>query len=320
MVCNTMQKCENCCIYPILKAINYRLFSMKLSLQKHCLYLIFIATIIPLISTGQNNIWSNTDNVTGRGKQQVGKTKNVVGRWKDHIQQWGLDSNYQHALSVGVRLHTNGWGGAIVYQKRTKPGQSRFYQLCFSEILHEKQVKQQKNNTAFPELGASSAFIFGKVNNVYLLQLGIGKEQLLLPGVLEGNISVSFRYGAGVSLGMLKPYYLRLIHVDYVPEQVVHLEEEQYTINNADLFLERDQILGASKWSKGLGEINYVPGAYAEGAFIIEPSKNKAFIQTVSLGGQVSFYTKKLSVMAEQKAFPYSMCLFVGLSIGKRWK
>ena len=151
------------------------------------------------------------------------------------------------------------------------------------------------------------------------MQLGYGREQLLLPGVLEGNMSVSFRYGGGFSLAMLKPYYLKLLYIDYAHGGQAHLQEERYSEDNSESFLNSNRIFGGSKWSNGLDEIRYVPGVFAEGAFVIEPSKNKSFIQLITLGGQFSFYTKSLPIMADRKAYAYIGELFVGLSLGKRW-
>jgi hypothetical protein len=98
-----------------------------------------------------------------------------------------------------------------ILPKAYQPYPESLFQLDFSEVKHEKQVKQQREPIAFLKLGPSSPFVFGKINNVYLLHLGHDREFLLLPGVLEGNIGVSIRVQAGVSLAMLKPYYLKLI-------------------------------------------------------------------------------------------------------------
>ncbi len=281
-------------------------------------------------SAAQSSVWEEPKKLASTAKKQSAKVTSTYQKWKKHLQEWGLDSSYNHSVSIGARLNTNGWTGTLIYQKPVgsiyerkrgrHAGQSQYFQLSFSEVKHEKEIKQQKENTAFPELGPSSPFIFGKINQLYLLQLGYGREQLILPGVLEGNISVSFRYGGGFSLAMLKPYYLKLINVEYTPDQVVSVQEEKYSSENAELFLKRDNILGASKWSKGVGDIKYVPGAFLEGAFVIVPSKNKTFIQQITLGGQVSVYTRRLTIMAERKSQSFQGALFVGLSLGKRWR
>lgn len=253
-------------------------------------------------------------------KQQVAKKQRTVKSWRDHLQKWGLDSNYNHALAIGGKLNTNGWSGQVYYEKKDSRSSEHFFQLSFSEIKHDKQIKQEKSNTAFPELSSASSYIFGKTSNLYTLQLGYGKEYLLLPGILEGNMSVSLRVQGGFSLAMLKPYYLKLVYVTYDTTQHVSFKEEKYSEENADKFLNTGNILGASSWSKGLGEISYVPGAFIDAAVAIEPLKNKTFIKTVTIGGNFAFYSKNLPIMAETKSYPWQASLFVGLNIGKRWR
>jgi len=324
------QKSENTAIYPILEPKILSPFMRLCSYQLSFLFIIVFCLSVPKKSIAQSSIWDNPKNAKDKAGKTAGKATSSVKKWKDHLQRWGLDSNYNHSLSVAGKLNTNGWSVGLLYQKpagtpwerrRGKhAGQSTYFSLFFSEIKHEKQVKQQKDNTSFPELGASLPYVYGKINNLYLLQLGVGKEQLLLPGVLDGNLSVSFRYGGGFSLAMLKPYYLNLMYITFTPQQVVTLKEERYSEDNAELFLDKNKIFGGSKWTKGLDEIRYVPGLFIEGAFVLEAAKHKSFVQLVTFGGQFSAYTKSLPVMADRKAYPYSGCLYVGLSLGQRWK
>lgn len=300
---------------------------LRFALLSFCVLLLSIAS-----STAQhtNTIWEAPAKTGSALSEKAGKKISALKKWKDHLQKWGLDTGYHHAVFAEARLNTNGWSGGIFYQKpvgdeydRKKgrhSGQSQFYRLSFSEVKHEKEVKQQRENTRYPELGNGSPFIYGKINNLYLLQLGYGREQLLLPGILQGNISLSFRYNAGLSLALLKPYYVRLLYVDYAssPERAWS-QEERYTDGNKDIFLNRDRVLGTGKWSKGLEGINYIPGAYLEGAFAIMPAKGKAFVQLITIGGQVSVYSQNLRIMADQKAYPFLASFHVGLAVGKRW-
>lgn len=278
----------------------------------------------------QTDVWNHARKIrSDAGAKTTGLTERVKNL-KEQIRRWGLDSNYRHALSLGVTLNTDGWSGQILYQKprgdlyqRKKgkyAGQSDIYRLSFSEVKHEKQIKQQKENTAFPELGAAAPFVFGKINNLYLLQLGYGREQLLLPGIMQGNLSLSLRYSAGLSLAMLKPYYLRIMHATYTPDIIVTLEDEKYQEDNRDVFLDKNKIFGGAGWSRGLDETAYVPGLFIEGSFALEPAKSQSFIQVITMGGQFSAYTRKLPVMAETEAYPYCASLFVGISLGKKWK
>lgn len=275
--------------------------------------------LLPIVALAQTSVWETPKNAANIVSKQATKTVGTLQRWKNHLTQWGLDSNYKHYVGAGLHLNTNGIGGLIEYKQHVSTGKYNYIQLTFAEVKHEKQVKQEVANTSYPELGQATPFVYGKINNLYQLQLGIGREQLLLPSVLDGNISISFRCDIGVSVAMLKPYYLRLIHVDYIPVQVASMREQKYSDDNG-LFLQRGSILGASKWSKGLDEIQFIAGCYINGACILEPAKNKIFVQTVAFGGQFALYPRKLSIMAERDSYPFAGCLYVELSLGKRWK
>lgn len=255
-----------------------------------------------------------------KAAKRIAQKQSTVKSWHNHLQKWGLDSNYNHALAVGGKLNTNGWSGLVYYQQKDDHKSDHFFQLSFSEIKHEKQVKQQKGNTAFPELGSASPYVFGKINNLYTLQLGYGKKYLLLPGLLEGNISVSLHVQAGAGLAILKPYYLKLIYVNYDSlGQHATMQEEKYSEQNKEKFLNTSFILGSSNWTKGLSEITFAPGAFADVAIALEPLKNKTFIKTITIGGNVAFYSKELAIMAENKSYSWQANFYIGLQIGKRW-
>lgn len=266
-------------------------------------------------------MWDKPDAHSKNASKKLNAGKSKLKQWKDHVQQWGLDEEYKHHLAIGGMLNSNGWSGCIYYIARVDKDASAVWQLSFSEIKHDKQRKQLRNNTAFPQFDKPSEFVFGKVNNLYTLQLGYGREKLLLPGVVEGNVSVSFRYSGGFSMAMLKPYYLKLIYADYSqPEVVYELREEAYSESNADIFLKEGNIFGSGKWNHGLNEMRMIPGLFLETAFVIEPAPDKGFVQTITLGANGAFYTKPLPVMADIKAYRWQASLFVGLALGKRWK
>lgn len=253
--------------------------------------------------------------------ERVFHSKAFFQRWRSHLQQWGLDSTYTRELNAVGRLNSDGWSAGLRYGRKVTDKPRKLYvQLLFSEIKDEKQVKQERTNTAFPQLGAGTPFVFGKINNLYTLQLGIGQEQMILPAVLEGNLSVGFRYAGGFSLAMLKPYYLKLMDIDFsTPEPTATVSEQSYSAANHDQFLDRTRIFGAAAWEKGLGDITYVPGLFGEAACTIEPGKHAGLVKVVTLGIQGAVYTRELPIMAERKARSWNGRLFIGLDLGKRW-
>lgn len=281
-----------------------------------CLALCFTAHA----ATAQQSVWEGgkekMTSMKEKGSRQVGK----VRQWKKHIQEWGLDSNYNHALSAGLRLNTNGWSGGMYYLRQQSAGHKVLWQVHFSGLIHEKEIKQQRSGTTYNYLAKNTPYSFGKINNAYTLQLGYGREQLLFPALLDGNLSLSLRYAAGPALALLKPYYLKLLYVAYTPDEHAYMQVERYSESNAARFLNPAYVLGSEKWSKGLGETRFIPGLFAELAIALEPGKPQSFVKTITIGGNAAFYSSKIEIMAERKAYPYQASFFVGLAFGKRWK
>lgn len=287
--------------------------------MKKLFFLISICAFLQTPSHAQS-IWEGSKEKLEQVKEQGQRKVSKLKQWKQHIQEWGLDPDFNHALSLSGRLNTNGWSGGLYYLNQKSAGKKVLWQLWFSEVWQEKETKQQQTRDLYPGLGTRSAYIFGKINTAYTIQLGYGREQMLFPALLDGNLSVSLRYSGGPALAMLKPYYLDLIYVDYTPDPVAHIQTERYAAANSDHFLQPGFIHGSSKWSKGLGEMKYIPGLFAELAFAIEPEKPNAFVKTILIGGNAAFYTSRIEIMAERKAYPWQASFFVSLALGKRWK
>jgi hypothetical protein len=289
---------------------------MNSPVKKLFLFLMFIASTS--LAKAQDGAW-DIKGKASKAKGSINKEKNKVKKFKDYLQRWGLDSNYRHGVLIGGKLNTNGWTGTAYYQHKRTSVQSAIWQLSFSEIKHDKQVKQENTKSRYTQFGNPTPYIFGKINNLYTLQIGYGLEYLLLPNVVEDNLTVIFRWTAGFSLAMLKPYYVRLVHNETSPDTTFMLEE-RYSADNSELYLNNNNILGPGKWSKGLGDMEYIPGAFADIAFVIEPAKNKNFVQVITLGINGAFYANQLPIMAKQPTSNWKAALYVGLMLGKRWK
>jgi hypothetical protein len=287
-------------------------------------YIFIIASL--LISCGvsaqtkSSSVWDRGNKGVKLVKEKAGKKVSSLQAWKTHLQSWGLDSSFNHLLALGARLNSDGWSGGIVYGHRRNSRSFSVWQLTFSEVKEEKETKQQRTNPAFPSLRPGTPYIFGKINNLYLLHVGYGRQQLLLPAVLENNISIGFRYSTGFGLAMLKPYYLNLIYPNYSVSPATATEIEQsYNESNKEHFLNRNLIAGKGKWERGLNDIVYIPGLYAEGVIVIVPRKGKAFIQTITLGINGSMQSDVLPLVADAESSHFRGCLFAGVEIGKRW-
>ncbi|RKE52415.1 hypothetical protein [Sphingobacterium detergens] len=272
------------------------------------------------VLNAQQSIWEGGNEKMTNLKEKGTNNASQVQQWRKHIQEWGLEKDFNHSMSLGLRLNTNGWSGGIYYLKQTSAGKKTIWQLHFSGLVHEKEIKQQRTSTTYSYLTKNTPYSLGKINSAYTLQLGYGQQEMLFPALLDGNLSLSLRYAAGPALALLKPYYLKLLYLDYIPEETAYMLVERFSSINAEHFLNSGYILGSEKWSKGLGETRFIPGLFAEIAIAIEPERPKSFVKTITIGGNVAYYSSKIELMAERRAYPYQASFFVGLAFGKRWK
>lgn len=282
--------------------------------------LLFLCLQLSHLSWSQTSIWENGKSKLKEIKEKGSRYVTKLKSWEKHIYEWGLDSTYRHSLSLGIRLNTDGWSGGLSYLRNDGPGSKVLWELRFSCLQHEKEIKQQRRDATYSYLAKNTVFCLGKINNVYTLQLGYGREQMLFPALIDGNLSLSLRYAAGPAIALLKPYYLNLLYITYNPEEHAYSQSEHFTKENADKFLNSAYILGSDKWSKGLSETRLIPGLFAELAIALEPGRPESFVKTITIGGNAAIYTSKIEMMAERKAYPYQACFFVGLSFGKRWR
>ncbi|WP_333887312.1 hypothetical protein [Sphingobacterium siyangense] len=281
--------------------------------------LLLLCLQLPYQSLSQTSIWENDKSKLKKAKEKGSRNVTKLKSWKKHISEWGLDTNYRHSLSLGIKLNTNGWSSGLSYLRNESPGKKVIWQLYFSGLQHEKEVKQQRRATTYNDLAKNTSYSLGKINNAYILQLAYGREQILFPALIDGNLSLSLRYAVGPAMALLKPYYLNLLYVSYAPEEHAYSQSERFTKENADKFLNPANILGSDKWSKGLGETRLIPGLFAELAIALEVGRPESFVKTITIGGNAAIYTSKIEMMAERKAYAYQACFFVGLSFGKRW-
>lgn len=265
----------------------------------------------------QDKVWQSVTakktSVQQKAQAQQQRAKGKVLRWKE----WGTDSSYRRAIYIGGRLHTNGWSGQLQYHFNRQQDKESYIKLQLAEIRHEKEARQQRKDTAYRSIASYKPYIYGKQYKVYTAQLGYGREWTVIPSVLQGNISLKATIEAGVSMALLKPVYLYLLQYDAT--QQPYASSEAYTMANEALFLNRNRILGADRWSNGLSELHCIPGVYISPSIVFSPDRPSGFVQQFQIGAQLAVYTQSIPVLLQQHHTPWQASCFVGISFGKRW-
>jgi len=225
-------------------------------------------------------------------------------------------------FSVGVRLTSDGYGlyaeKSFVRSSNQKTQDmfynTRFFQAGFEEHKNAKETKREFVDQSGSG-SKSKPFVFGKVNNFYTFKLGYGFRKLIAGKPEPGTVSIHWTGVAGLALGLLKPYYLE----ENVPEGTGYVQKSvKYSDETKSYFLNPYYIIGASGVSKGIGEVQMVPGIHAGTALHFDFAPNKKHVLAVETGVTGEYYTKDVMIMANQEAKPYFVNLYAAFQIGWR--
>jgi hypothetical protein len=160
-------------------------------------------------------------------------------------------------------------------------------------------------------------FIYGKVNNFYALKLGYGGRKMIAGKPEQGTVSVHWMYLGGLSLGLLKPYYVDAYIVDNTGSVVQ--ESIKYSDKNKDAFLYKPNIIGSSGFSKGIGETKITPGLQFKTALHFDFAATKYRVLAIETGANIEYYFSTVQIMANKPPKSFFLSGYVSFQFGKRW-
>lgn len=231
-------------------------------------------------------------------------------KYQTYREQQGSDLIYDHELNVGGRLNTDGWSGFLEYGKRTSDLTTTLLQL---ELGEKKHPKEDKQSYVDPYTGFSTKpFIYGKQNIFYQVKLGIGQRYLIGGKGNKNGVEVSAVYLGGVSLGLLRPYYLQVnggSGTEYI----------KYSDDTREEFLNLNDIISGSGLSKGWDELQVAPGLHAQLGMRFDWAQFNEVVSALEVGINAEAYSKKIPIMIDNKEQQFFFNAYVTLLFGKRW-
>jgi hypothetical protein len=225
---------------------------------------------------------------------------------------------FNKEFSIGGGLHTNGFNLNLQFAKIPKYYLTRFWQIEFAEIKHPKEFKQSYDRLPVWTVNSPKSFVFGKQNNFYVFKLGYGEKRYFTDKGRKKGLAIGVNYLGGVSLGLLKPYYLDLVYPVNRPEQF-ELRSEPYSEENAVYFLNPNVIYGASGIGMGWDGIRPLPGGFAKAGLVFDWGAFDEMLKALEVGVMVDVYYKKVPLMVTQHNYPFFVNLYVNAHLGKRY-
>ncbi|RAJ02509.1 hypothetical protein LX64_03528 [Chitinophaga skermanii] len=221
---------------------------------------------------------------------------------------------YQREFSMGGRLNTNGWTGFVEMAYRKNRNNVRYFQLEFSEVKHAKQEKMTTIESDGYFLYSTRPFFYGKQNNFYPVNLGYGNRKLIGGKANKQGVEVQGIYYGGISLGLLKPYYIEVRDMGNGQRGDI-----RYTPATADKFLDESLISGGAGFGKGWDELTLIPGLHGKLGIRFDWARFNHVVSALEVGVNGAFYTKKVPIMVLEDNKQFLLNAYVGLQFGKRW-
>ncbi|WP_143011458.1 hypothetical protein [Chitinophaga filiformis] len=258
---------------------------------------------------------SNTDGLSKKEQREQRKLKRI-SLFKQMEEGENL---YQREFSLGARINTDGWTGLFELGYRKSRTKVNYFQIEFGEKKNPKEDKkagQPKGVDPYGFIYSEKPYIYGKQNNFYQVKLGVGQQRLIGGKANKNGVLVNAIYYGGLSVGMLKPYYLNI--VDPNTEQGVQVKYGQNPLYN-QAFLDRASIIGGAGFGKGWGELSIVPGVHAKTGLRFDWARFNEVVSALEVGVNAEYYTKDINIMIDQGAKKFFFNAYIALQFGKRW-
>jgi hypothetical protein len=212
---------------------------------------------------------------------------------------------YSKQSIFGVKLRTNGYGFFYELGKMKTNRKTNIYRIDFAETKNHKEEKL---------LGSSffgNSFIYGKINYFYPVTLGVGQQYILGQKGNKNGVAVSAVYNGGLSLGLLRPYYVNADDPLSGESKTIKYEDDK------DTFL-GPTITGGAGFGKGWGEIKVKPGAFARLAMRFDYGRFNESVSALEIGLSAEYYFSKIPIMVFQKDKNLFMQAYVSILFGRR--
>ena len=282
-----------------------RLFIIIIAHVKKIYLILFLATI-------SGGLFAQTAQSDARQAKKSEKEQRKLKRISIFREQEEGENVFQRDFSLGGRFNTDGWSGFLEFGFRKSRKKVNYFQFEFAEKKSHKEVKES-GSYVFTQ----RPFIYGKQNNFYQAKLGIGQRYLIGGKANKNGVEVDAVYYGGISLGLLKPYYVNL--EDSTGANV----DVKYDPANPDIFLNSEKINGAGGFGKGWSELSVVPGLHAKLGLRFDWAHFNEVVSALEVGVNAEMYSKKIPIMVpingvdNNKQFFFNA--YLSLQFGKRW-
>ena len=235
-----------------------------------------------------------------------------VNAYSQVLDQDSLEMGFFLRKETIFRLiaHSNGFGFGMSKGHNSTVFKRRMLEAEFVTMKAPKEIK-----TVYPFADNSKSYVYGKVNQLYILRGGVGFEKQLNRKPYWGGVEVRYLYHAGASLGLLKPVYLYIINYTQDPADPYYLTTERFDPEKH--FYEN--IFGRAPFNYGLSELKVHPGLYGKAGMNFEFGADNDRIKTLEVGAICDFYPQSVTIMAHNPPRNFFVSFYISFNFGMRY-
>jgi hypothetical protein len=215
---------------------------------------------------------------------------------------------YEKQSIFGIQLRTNGYGAFYELGRMKTNRKTNIYRLDITEIKDHKEEKLLGGGFLF-----GNPFIYGKRNFFYPITLGFGQQYILGQKGNKNGVAVSAVYNAGISLGLLRPYYIDIETTGNEDQSIKYSQEDSVKFLGGG-----PKILGASGLGKGWKEVKVKPGGFVKAAMRFDYGRYNESVNGLEIGMSLEAYADKIPIMLLQKDQRLFFQAYIALLFGKR--
>ncbi len=237
------------------------------------------------------------------------------------IDGYREEIEYDREATFGINLNTiggmiGGIDGRFAWKKSDGNWDALYLQLV--NIKNSKEIRSQIISTG-------NIITPGKMNSLYVFRTQYGKEQRLFWKGDEDGVRLSWVYAGGLSLGLIKPYY---IEYDYT---IYKIKNGQLDLDNT-VFESRNEaydpeihspgrILGPGSFTDGINTISTRLGFNLKTSINLEFGIFNRAVSGIETGFMVEYFPKSIRMFAEPvKPITLQSTVFISIYFGSRKK
>ena len=203
---------------------------------------------------------------------------------------------YKKEWSIDLRLHEN--GAAIAYNSGTIKAYNKtnYYHL----ELGFTRDPREKSQSRISNLGGSGTFTLGKINSFLNLRAGVGVKKYLSEKEKRRGVAVGYTYEIGPSIALLKPYFLDVIEIEVVDNEMRPvLNSVSFNGDNAEQFLDINSISGRSSFFKGFTDLSVRAGLQGKVGAHIAMGAFDEYVKAFETGLMFDVFPTKIPIFIE---------------------